>query len=142
VWTPSGESIEGEAVRIVPVGDHAWQVRMAGEGRLKSIHPPDAALMPVDPEVIADAHRPAEDIGLRSVGVDDMVASDAGRYLLEVNRVPNVTVRDRNGGPDQGRSSSVQPLMASRFWTPLLRRVRRGGIFLLALPSDPRYDIP
>ena len=36
-------------VRIVLVGDHAWQVRMAGEGWLKSIHAPDAASMAIDP---------------------------------------------------------------------------------------------
>ena len=86
------EFIEGEAVRIVLVGGHAWQVRMAGEGWLKSIHSPGAAFMPIDPELLDDARRLADHFGLRTVGVDYIVAPDGGRYLLEVNHVPNVTV--------------------------------------------------
>jgi hypothetical protein len=84
--------VEGEAVRIVLVGDHAWQVRMAGEGWLKSIHSPEAAFMPIDPELLDDARRLAEHFGLGTVGVDYIVAPDSSRYLLEVNHVPNVTV--------------------------------------------------
>lgn len=84
--------IEGEAVRIVLVGEHAWQVRMAGEGWLKSIHDPGAAFMPIDLGLLDDARRLADHFGLRTVGVDYMVAPDGGRYLLEVNHVPNVTV--------------------------------------------------
>lgn len=96
-WTASvptlfEEFIEGEAVRIVLVGEHAWQVRMAGEGWLKSIHDPDTAFMPIDPELLVDARRLAEHFGLRTVGVDYMVTPDRSRYLLEVNHVPNVTV--------------------------------------------------
>jgi glutathione synthase/RimK-type ligase-like ATP-grasp enzyme len=96
-WTVSEptlfeEFIEGEAVRIVLVGEHARQVRMAGEGWLKSIHAPDAAFMPIDPELLDNARRLAEHFGLRSVGVDYMVSPDGGRYLLEVNHVPK---RDR-----------------------------------------------
>ena len=49
--------VEGEAVRIVLVGEHAWQVRMAGEGWLRSIHDPRAAFMPIDPELLDDARR-------------------------------------------------------------------------------------
>jgi hypothetical protein len=84
--------VEGEAVRIVLVGDHAWQVRMAGEGWLKSIHDPSAAFMPIDTELLDDARRLADHFGLRTVGVDYIVAPDGGRYLLEVNHVPNVTL--------------------------------------------------
>jgi hypothetical protein len=96
-WTASvptlfEEFIEGEAVRIVLVGEHAWQVRMAGEGWLKSIHDPNADFTPIDPELLADARRLAGHFGLRTVGVDDMVTPEGGRYLLEVNHVPNVTV--------------------------------------------------
>jgi hypothetical protein len=39
---------EGEATRIVLFGEHAWQVRMAGEGWLKSIHDPRPGGMPID----------------------------------------------------------------------------------------------
>ncbi|WP_231749229.1 ATP-grasp domain-containing protein [Tautonia plasticadhaerens] len=84
--------VEGEAVRIVLVGEHAWQVRMAGDGWLRSIHDPRAAFMPIDPELLDDARRLAEHFGLATVGVDYIVAPDGGRYLLEVNHVPNVTV--------------------------------------------------
>ncbi|MFO0950591.1 MAG: hypothetical protein U0835_05455 [Isosphaeraceae bacterium] len=86
------EFVEGEAVRIVLVGDHVWQVRMAGEGWLRSIHSPDAAFMPIDPELLDDTRRLADHFGLQTVGVDYIVAPDGGRYLLEVNHVPNVTV--------------------------------------------------
>jgi glutathione synthase/RimK-type ligase-like ATP-grasp enzyme len=85
------EYVDGEAVRIVLVGDHARQVRMAGEGWLKSIHDPGAAFMPIDPELLDDARRLAGHFGLLTVGVDYIVAPDGGRYLLEVNHVPNVT---------------------------------------------------
>jgi hypothetical protein len=84
--------VEGEAVRIVLVGEHAWQVRMAGEGWLKSIHDPGAAFTAIDPELHDDARRLAGHFNLRTVGVDYMVAPDGSRYLLEVKHVPNVTV--------------------------------------------------
>jgi hypothetical protein len=84
--------VEGEAVRIILIGDQAWQVRMAGEGWLKSIHDPAASFMPVDPELLDDARRLAAHFELLTVGVDYIVAPDGSRYLLEVNHVPNVTV--------------------------------------------------
>jgi hypothetical protein len=84
--------IEGEAVRIVLVGERAWQVRMTGDGWLKSIHHQDAAFMPIDPELLDDTRRLADHFGLDVVGVDYMVGFDGSRHLLEVNHVPNVTV--------------------------------------------------
>jgi hypothetical protein len=86
------EYIEGEAVRVVVIGEHAWQVRMAGDGWLKSIHDPRAAFMPIDPDLLDDARALAGHFGLATVGVDYIVAADGRRYLLEVNHVPNVTV--------------------------------------------------
>jgi hypothetical protein len=85
------EYLEGEAVRIVLVGERAWQVRMAGDGWLKSIHHPNAALMAIDPELLDDARRLAGHFGLEVIGVDYIVAPDGSRHLLEVNHVPNVT---------------------------------------------------
>ena len=79
-------------MRIVLVGDRSWQVRMAGDGWLQSIHDPRACFMPIDPELLDDARRLADHFGLRTVGVDYVVDPDGGRYLLEVNHVPNVTV--------------------------------------------------
>ena len=86
------EYVEGEAVRIVLVGERAWQVRMAGDGWLKSIHHPGAAFKPIDPELLDDARLLAAHFGLATCGVDYMVAPDGSRHLLEVNHVPNVTV--------------------------------------------------
>ncbi|WP_435021496.1 hypothetical protein TA3x_002405 [Tundrisphaera sp. TA3] len=86
------EFVEGEAVRIVLIGEHAWQVGMAGDGWLKSIHDPGAAFMAIDPELLDDARRLAAHFGLEAVGVDYMVSPDGSRHLLEVNHVPNVTV--------------------------------------------------
>ena len=84
--------VAGEAVRVVLVGARVWQVRMAGPGWLKSIHDPGAAPMDLDPDLLADARALADHFGLATVGVDYMVAPDGGRFLLEVNHVPNVTV--------------------------------------------------
>jgi hypothetical protein len=96
-WTASQPTlfedfVDGEAVRIVLIGEHAWQVRMAGDGWLKSIHHPQADFMPIDADLLDDARRLAEHFGLATVGVDYIVATDGTRHLLEVNHVPNVTV--------------------------------------------------
>jgi hypothetical protein len=86
------EHVDGEAVRIVLVGEHAWQVRMTGDGWLKSIHHRDAAFMPIDPELLDDTRNLAAHIGLEVVGVDYIVGLEGSRHLLEDNHVPNVTV--------------------------------------------------
>jgi hypothetical protein len=86
------EYLEGEAVRIVLVGKRAWQVRMAGDGWLKSIHHRDADFMPIDHELLDDSRRIAAHFRLEIVGVDYIVGVDGSRHLLEVNHVPNVTV--------------------------------------------------
>ena len=85
--------VEGDAVRILLVGERAWQVRMGGEGWLKSIHSAQAEFMSIDPELLEDTRRIAAHFDLPTVGVDYMVAhQDGQRHLLEVNHVPNVTV--------------------------------------------------
>lgn len=86
------EFVAGEAVRVILVGERAWQVRMAGDGWLKSIHHRGADFMPMDSELLDDSRRLAAHFGLETVGVDYMVAPDGSRHLLEVNHVPNVTV--------------------------------------------------
>lgn len=83
--------VEGEAVRVVLIGERAWQIRLAGEGWKKSIHPDDAAYMPIDPELLEDARRLQSRFKLDVVGVDYMVGSDGTKHLLEVNHIPNVT---------------------------------------------------
>lgn len=84
--------IEGEAVRIALVGAQAWQIRLAGDSWLKSIHHPAAAFMPIDEELLADARALSAGLGLEVTGVDYMVGADGSKHLLEVNHAANVTV--------------------------------------------------
>jgi hypothetical protein len=84
--------IVGEAVRIALVGDQAWQIRLAGDGWLKSIHHADAAFMPIDEELLADARALASGLGLEVTGIDYMIGADGSKHLLEVNHAANVTV--------------------------------------------------
>lgn len=84
--------VEGTSVRIALVGDRAWQVRMAGDGWLRSIHHPDATLEAApDPDLLADARALARRFDLAVCAVDYQVAPDGTPHLLEVNHAPNVT---------------------------------------------------
>lgn len=97
-WQTSGDAtvfepfIHGEAVRIMLVGEKAWQIRLTGEGWLKSIHHDDSGQMEIDAELLADTRALSAHFGLDIVGVDYMVGNDGRKYLLEVNHIPNVTV--------------------------------------------------
>ncbi len=87
--------IEGDAERIMIVGERFWQIHLAGQSWKKSIHHHDAAILPieqVDPELLEDTRSLAKHFGLEMIGVDYMVGADGERHLLEVNHVPNVTV--------------------------------------------------
>jgi glutathione synthase/RimK-type ligase-like ATP-grasp enzyme len=84
--------IVGEAVRIALVGAHAWQIRLAGDDWLHSIHHPRAAFMPIDDELLADTRALSHTLGLEVIGVDYMVGADGQKHLLEVNHAANVTV--------------------------------------------------
>ena len=84
--------ITGEAVRIALVGAHAWQIRLTGDGWLKSIHHPDAAFMAIDDDLLADARALSADLGLAVTGIDYMIGADGEKHLLEVNHAANVTV--------------------------------------------------
>lgn len=84
--------IDGEAVRIMIVGDKFWQIRLTGDGWLKSIHNEGSWEMDVDPELLEDSRNIAKHFNLDAVGVDYMVGKDGTRHLLEVNHIPNVTV--------------------------------------------------
>lgn len=83
---------DGEAVRVVLVGDRAWQIRLEGDDWLKSIHHPAAAFMPIDPALLADTRALAGHFGLEIVGVDYIAGPGGDHHLLEVNHIPNVTV--------------------------------------------------
>ena len=95
-WTPEESAIiepfiTGDAVRITVIGEQSWQVQLRGEGWLKSLHHPDAHLMPVDPNLDADARRLAAHFGLELAGVDYIIDEAGDPHLLEVNHIPNVT---------------------------------------------------
>ncbi len=83
--------IDGNAVRIVLIGDRAWQIQLTGEGWKKSIHPDDAAYMPIDSELLADTKALRDHFDIAVIGVDYMVGVDGSKHLLEVNHIPNVT---------------------------------------------------
>jgi hypothetical protein len=84
--------IKGEAVRIMIVGEQHWQIKLAGESWLKSIHHNTAGEMPIDADLLADGYALAHHFELQTVGIDYMIADSGEKYLLEVNHIPNVTV--------------------------------------------------
>lgn len=86
------EFIEGEAVRIMIVGDKYWQIKLTGDTWLKSIHNEGSWEMPVDEDLLYDSKNIANHFNLETVGVDYMVGKNGQKYLLEVNHIPNVTV--------------------------------------------------
>lgn len=84
--------VPGTAMRIHISGEQAWQIRMAGTDWKKSIHHDDAAIVPCDPELLADAKKLQEYFGLEILAVDYIIGDNNERYLLEVNHIPNVTL--------------------------------------------------
>jgi hypothetical protein len=96
-WTATEATLfedyfEGDAVRVVLIGERAWQIRMSGDDWLKSIHHRDATFMPIDVELLDDTRNLARHFGLEIVGVDYVDGRDGSKHLLEVNHIPNVTV--------------------------------------------------
>jgi hypothetical protein len=87
--------IQGEATRIHVLGERAWEIRMAGETWLKSIHNARSRVLPetdADPELVEDARRVGASFGLEMFAIDYMVEPDGTKHLLELNHIPNVTV--------------------------------------------------
>ena len=82
--------IEGEAVRIVVMDDREWQIRLAGNGWLKSIHHDDAAFETPEPRLVEDTRNVGRGFGLRLLANDYIVDIEGRPHLLEVNHVPNV----------------------------------------------------
>ncbi len=83
--------LQGQAVRVVMIGEQYWQIKLEGDDWLKSIHAPDACLMAVDPALLDDTRALKAAFGLEIIANDYIVADDSSRYLLEVNHIPNVT---------------------------------------------------
>jgi hypothetical protein len=86
------EFIEGEAVRIMIVGDKHWQIKLTGNTWLKSIHNEGSWKMELDKDLLEDSIKIANYFNLQTVGVDYIIGKDNNKYLLEVNHIPNVTV--------------------------------------------------
>lgn len=82
---------EGEAVRIMVIGDKHWQIKLEGETWLKSIHPESAGFMPIDAELLADTLHIQKALRIDMIGNDYIVGKDGKKYLLEVNHIPNIT---------------------------------------------------
>ncbi len=83
--------LEGDAVRVVIIGDKHWQIKLEGDSWLKSIHHEVADFMAVDPELLDDTRNIQQAFGLEIIANDYIVADDGQKYLLEVNHIPNVT---------------------------------------------------
>jgi hypothetical protein len=83
--------LQGTAMRVVVIGDRAWQIQLAGDDWLKSIHHPTAELMPRDERLVADTRHIASSIGLEIAANDYIITADGEPHLLEVNHIPNVT---------------------------------------------------
>lgn len=83
--------LSGRAVRVVVIGERAWQIELAGDDWLKSIHHRGAQLMPTDERLVADTLQVAGRFGLEIAANDYIVTADDHAHLLEVNHIPNVT---------------------------------------------------
>ena len=83
--------LEGDAVRVVIIGDKAWQIKLEGDDWLKSIHHNTANFMLLDEELLADTQHLREVFGLEIIANDYIVGHDGTKHLLEVNHIPNVT---------------------------------------------------
>ncbi|GAB5492967.1 MAG: hypothetical protein Phog2KO_31820 [Phototrophicaceae bacterium] len=83
--------LEGDAVRIVIIGEQAWQIKLEGDTWLKSIHADKADFMPIDAELLADTQHIKDVFDLQIIANDYIVSPDGSKHLLEVNHIPNVT---------------------------------------------------
>lgn len=95
VWTAEFSSTlepyyEGEAVRIVLIGDDVFQIKLAGSDWKKSIHDDSALLTQVDVDLVEDTKKLASHFGLQVIA-NDYIVGPTGKFLLEVNHIPNVT---------------------------------------------------
>jgi hypothetical protein len=95
-WTGSEDAIiepflPGDAVRVVVIGDQHWQINLSGDSWLKSIHHPDAQIVPPTPSLVADTIAVGLGFGLSILANDYIVSPDGSPHLLEVNHIPNVT---------------------------------------------------
>lgn len=81
---------QGEAIRLLKLGDKSWQIRMTGKDWRKSVHGQGSEIMPIDQELLDDTTTIQRGMNLDIIANDYMV-HPFQRYLLEVNHIPSVT---------------------------------------------------
>lgn len=82
---------EGEAVRIMVIGNQYWQIKLEGDTWLKSIHPDTACFMEIDQDLLDDTLHLMKTLKMSMIGNDYIVCKDGSKQLLEVNHIPNIT---------------------------------------------------
>lgn len=82
--------IEGNAVRIMKIGNQYWQIQLEGESWLKSLHGEGAHVMKMDTDLYRDAKRITNHFQMEIAGIDYIV-TDSEKHLLEVNHIPSIT---------------------------------------------------
>lgn len=83
---------EGSSVRVVIIGEQAWEIHMAGDTWLKSSHHPDADLVPeIDQDLLDDTRAVMNGLGLTMIANDYIVTATEEKHFLETNHVPNLT---------------------------------------------------
>ena len=84
--------LPGDAVRVLVIGEQAWQIDMTGDDWLKSATHGDAAISTtVDADLLADTQAVQAGFGLDFLANDYIIAPDGTPHLLEVNHMPEVT---------------------------------------------------
>ncbi len=81
----------GDAVRIMMVGDKVWQIKLEGETWLKSIHPDNACFMEINEQLFEDTQHIKRALNMDMIGNDYIMGTNGVNYLLEVNHIPNIT---------------------------------------------------
>ncbi|WP_284462958.1 hypothetical protein [Chryseobacterium sp.] len=95
-WESTEDSVlepyfEGEAIRILNIGEKSWQIKLEGETWLKSIHPDNAQFTEIDAELLQDTLTLKDKIGMDVIANDYIVQKDGTKHLLEINHIPNIT---------------------------------------------------
>ena len=89
--------ISGEAIRVVVIGDRAWQIRLEGDDWLKSIHHDTASLIDLDSALVNDNVLLHADSGLRSLQTTTSLTPMASPICLR-----SITFRMSHGFPRFG----------------------------------------
>lgn len=83
--------LEGDAVRVVIIGEKAWQIKLEGDTWLKSIHANNAHFMPIDKDLLEDTLAIKVAFQMEIIANDYIVSPDGSKHLLEVNHIPNIS---------------------------------------------------